>query len=67
MRALVQGDGMNDRSVFISFLLFQFLFFSCIYRHSRHIYIYIYLSILEQAQNNLNKIKCDSKQNYASA
>jgi hypothetical protein len=25
------------------------------------------LSILDQAQNNLNKIKCDSKQNYASA
>jgi hypothetical protein len=25
------------------------------------------LSILDQAQNNLNKIKCNSKQNYASA
>jgi hypothetical protein len=54
------------RSFLFLFSLFYFSSFS-IYKNSRHLYICIYLSILDQAQNNLNKIKCDNKQNYASA
>jgi hypothetical protein len=67
MRALVQGDGQNSRFFFwISFILFSIsLLF--VYIDIVDIYIYIYLFILDQAQNNLNKIKCDSIQNFASA
>jgi hypothetical protein len=53
-----QGDWLNDRFLFCGFLFFFFYFSSFrIYKHSRHIYI----SILDQAKNNLNKIKCDRK------
>jgi hypothetical protein len=48
MRAPVQGNGLNGRSFFL--FLFSFFYFSCfrIYRHSRHLYICIYLSILDK-------------------
>jgi hypothetical protein len=60
------GDESASLGTIVPFLfVFSFFYFSSfrIYMHT----IYIYLSILDQAQNNLNKIKCDSKQNYALA
>jgi hypothetical protein len=62
MRTLVQGDGQNGRFFFwISFILFSI---SLLFVYIGIVHIYIF--ILDQAQNNLNKIKCDSIQNFAS-
>jgi hypothetical protein len=62
------GRWTEQPFLFLDFF-YSFFYFSsfCIYRPSRHLYIYIYLFILDQAQNNLNKIKCDNIQNFASA
>jgi hypothetical protein len=60
------GELPNGSSFLFLFSPFCFSSFS-IYRNSRQLCICIYLSILDQAQNNLNKIKCDNKQNYVSA
>jgi hypothetical protein len=59
---VVQGDGLNDRSLFFNSFLFFFISLLFVY-----IGIVEIKYILDPAQNNLNKTKRDSNQNYASA
>jgi hypothetical protein len=61
--------GSLERCSFL-FILFTFFFLSLFilyrYRYTL-IYINIYICSFYIMPNNLNEIKCDSKQNYASA